>query len=455
MSSDKNPMSLSYRLLFIVATVMAIVITPLMSAFSGSKSGGFAMFVWGYTAWLMHKRKNELLVTFYRGLLWFTVVLICLTAITFFYVGRDYDIEVSLGYSIAGLFITLVVSTSITYTLFLYFKNEVNLSVIRSSSEVSNNLIIKDIDATKSRTMEGAYTTSTLRPNSKAAQVIKENHKGEGLAARQLNTPKAQQIASVNTAEMVGIVSISAPEEILLASKPSTPSEECWSIAIHEFDSVSRRAGLWARMFSEAGGNEAIAKASYLRHRADEVHRDQTAELEKESLRLEEQARETALAKLASQQAEHAKILKGACPNCGDLVPSNSKQCASCKAIFDSSSAWKITAFSESAQIEALRVTFEQGKKPTVNQVVFLAAASSWDRSLAALTDKTDGDTLLHWCAKYGLVSGAATLIANGASASATNTNGIQPFEVCTELNLRTLLTFAAYKSETESPRVS
>lgn len=71
------------------------------------------------------------------------------------------------------------------------------------------------------------------------------------------------------------------------------------------------------------------------------------------------------------------------------------------------------------------------------------------EANIAMLTDKIEnGDALLHWCAQYGLASGAATLIANGANASAANTSGIKPFEVCTDLKLRSLLTFAAYKSE-------
>ena len=78
----------------------------------------------------------------------------------------------------------------------------------------------------------------------------------------------------------------------------------------------------------------------------------------------------------------------------------------------NSSSAWNAASFSESERIEALRVTFQRGKKPTANQVIFLAAASDWARSLTKLTANTgDGNTFLHWC-----------------EASAVNTGGIKPF---------------------------
>lgn len=54
-------------------------------------------------------------------------------------------------------------------------------------------------------------------------------------------------------------------------------AEECWSAASAEFESSSRRPGLWAQVFSEAEGNEAVAKAKYLRYRALELGQKQGA----------------------------------------------------------------------------------------------------------------------------------------------------------------------------------
>ena len=117
--------------------------------------------------------------------------------------------------------------------------------------------------------------------------------------------------------------------------------------------------------------------------------------------------------------------------------------------MFGPLSTWKVAPFNEVEQVKALRTTFLAGKKPTPNQVIFLAAASIQDRSLAALTDKAvRGDTLLHWCAQFGLANEATTLIANGANASATNAGGKKPFEACTDMHLRGLLRSAAYPSE-------
>jgi hypothetical protein len=58
-------------------------------------------------------------------------------------------------------------------------------------------------------------------------------------------------------------------------SRPKQPSaesdERLWSAALAEVDGQSRRPGLWAKAFSEAGGNESAAKAAYLKARVAEL----------------------------------------------------------------------------------------------------------------------------------------------------------------------------------------
>jgi Protein of unknown function (DUF2569) len=265
----------------------------------------------------------------------------------------------------------------------------------------------------------------------------------------QSTTPKPQRTPSLHRTAVAQIVASTPPKKMADAPMPTIPSEECWSIAMAEFDSPARRAGLWAMMFSQAEGNEPIAKAGYLRHRAAELHRDHVARVEEEARRSDEQARDATLAALFSQQREYAKLPKGLCPNCGDIVPFSSHTCPECTAMFGPLSTWNVAPFNEAEQVEALRLTFLAGKKPTPNQVIFLAAASTQDHSLTTLTDKTvRGDTLLHWCAQFGLANEATTLIANGANASATNAGGRKPFEVCIDMHLRGLLRSAAYTDE-------
>jgi hypothetical protein len=52
----------------------------------------------------------------------------------------------------------------------------------------------------------------------------------------------------------------------------NSPTEVHWATALSELESGSRRNGLWAQAFSEAAGNEASAKAIYLKRRAAELN---------------------------------------------------------------------------------------------------------------------------------------------------------------------------------------
>ena len=65
-------------------------------------------------------------------------------------------------------------------------------------------------------------------------------------------------------------------------SKPLTgmgsSDEELWAFALGEFESEDRRAGLWAKCFSLAGGIESSAKAAYLSQRVLELQHEQEAE---------------------------------------------------------------------------------------------------------------------------------------------------------------------------------
>lgn len=55
-------------------------------------------------------------------------------------------------------------------------------------------------------------------------------------------------------------------------SEQTVVEEELWAIALSEFESDTRRLGLWAKCFSESNGNESEAKAAYLRERARQLH---------------------------------------------------------------------------------------------------------------------------------------------------------------------------------------
>lgn len=132
------------------------------------------------------------------------------------------------------------------------------------------------------------------------------------------------------------------------------PSEERWAAALAEFESVARRPGLWAKTFAEADGNEAVAKAGYLRSRSVELETEQSRiatlhhadELRNAALRqqaVEAEARKREAERMEAEQA-HAALAKGVCPNgrCKAVIQLNSQACLKCGAIFEKGAAWKV-----------------------------------------------------------------------------------------------------------------
>ena len=91
------------------------------------------------------------------------------------------------------------------------------------------------------------------------------------------------------------VAASSVPKKII-------PAEEFWSAASAEFDGPDRRTGLWARVFSESQGNQPLAQANYLRHRADELQHQNTALLEQVRLKAERAERAVTHAQPLEQQ---------------------------------------------------------------------------------------------------------------------------------------------------------
>ena len=113
------------------------------------------------------------------------------------------------------------------------------------------------------------------------------------------------------------------------ASFAAVPREEFWSSALAEFDSTARRPGLWARAFAEAQGNEAVAKANYLRYRASELE---------EAHQLQDAERQRELAQATQLTAQ------GTCPNpsCKAVIPLSGQECPKCGATFGGESGWSV-----------------------------------------------------------------------------------------------------------------
>lgn len=126
------------------------------------------------------------------------------------------------------------------------------------------------------------------------------------------------------------------------ATEPANRSEDFWANALEEYESSARRPGLYARFFSQSQGNEAVAKATYLKHRFEELtlkHQQHVLAQEKSQ---REAAQKLKLAKLEEEQRALDLLPKGNCPSCNALVSMSAQECPECPALFGAESAWQI-----------------------------------------------------------------------------------------------------------------
>lgn len=126
------------------------------------------------------------------------------------------------------------------------------------------------------------------------------------------------------------------------ATIPAHHSEDFWANALEEYESSARRPGLYARFFSQSQGNEAVAKASYLKHRVEELtHEHKQLLLAQEKSELEA-TQKFNLAKFDEAQRALDLLPKGHCPRCDALVAMSAQECPECPALFGVGSAWQI-----------------------------------------------------------------------------------------------------------------
>ena len=120
MSNTKPKMSATYSAIFILSILMVFIVLIAGTA-TNSKTSGVGMWIWGYTAWLMYKRRISDLVSFYKTLLWFDIVMaaIALVALSF----SDSNVSSYVDYSIVNVMLLFVIVISLTYGLYKYFYN--------------------------------------------------------------------------------------------------------------------------------------------------------------------------------------------------------------------------------------------------------------------------------------------------------------------------------------------
>lgn len=86
------------------------------------------------------------------------------------------------------------------------------------------------------------------------------------------------------------------PSTALVVATPAAPAEQSeelmWASALTEFESNKRRAGLWAKSFAQAAGNDAQAKACYLAQRVAELQTEQQEQAARLQLQRVAQAKE-------------------------------------------------------------------------------------------------------------------------------------------------------------------
>jgi hypothetical protein len=121
MSSIKAPMSTGYKAVFALSILMIFVVI-LGGAWSQSKSVGFGIWYWGYTAWKMYKRDNDSLVSLQKFMLWFEAIAFSIGLAVLLF--SDSDVRRYVDITPLWLIILASLSMGVTYLLYKFFKKQ-------------------------------------------------------------------------------------------------------------------------------------------------------------------------------------------------------------------------------------------------------------------------------------------------------------------------------------------
>lgn len=140
-----------------------------------------------------------------------------------------------------------------------------------------------------------------------------------------------------------GLAAASASKPLEPAISVSEPEDDLWAHALKEFEGPGRRKGLWARIFSEVGGNESVAQAAYLSARVEQMRRDIQEQKAASAKAVEDSLRrpKAMLNELSRFALLRSKQAKGVCPNCDGLVGLADSRCPHCDASSEVGAAWK------------------------------------------------------------------------------------------------------------------
>lgn len=115
-----------------------------------------------------------------------------------------------------------------------------------------------------------------------------------------------------------------------------------WAQALDEFEGVSRKSGLWARSYVQAGGDDAKTKVIYLSERVQELVSEQQAKLHEKTVQTKKKKEAERLATMSEAERVWELTPKGTCPNCSKVIALDSAECTSCRAVFGIGSAWAV-----------------------------------------------------------------------------------------------------------------
>jgi hypothetical protein len=120
MTKNQNKMTAWYKAI-LVFSILMFVFVMLAGAAMKSTSSGFGMFIWGYTAWLMYKRRISDLVLMYKVMLWFDIIAFAVSIAIFAFTGDE--VKRHFGYSVTEALVSFSVLVCLTFGLYKYFIN--------------------------------------------------------------------------------------------------------------------------------------------------------------------------------------------------------------------------------------------------------------------------------------------------------------------------------------------
>lgn len=215
MTTQKKPMSGTYVAVFVFSIFMLFAMF-LVGAVTKSKSS-IGLLIWGYTIWLMYKRKNESLVSLFKTLLWIALVAGGVIAVILF---NDPSIASLTGFSATDFLTVILIGVGIDCAMLAFFKRQV---LTDGTTVVKTNDGAKTIGQPTLTTVSSSTPTRTESSSTQAPITEKINE------------------------------------------------ETLWEQVAHEVDSSQRKVGLWAKCFAEASGDENRAKAEYLKQRVAQL----------------------------------------------------------------------------------------------------------------------------------------------------------------------------------------